>query len=328
MWHRLVFGLGLGLVLGAALAGCGFRSPAASGGGSDGGPGDAAIDSPGDGSSALPGCFGRWMNGTVAIDASAVEVIDELSTLGDDRNPWISDDGLRMYFSRDLGPPAFGDIYFASRTSATGTFSDPMPVAILNTLGKEGRVSLTPDERTLAISTERLSPGHLQIDMQTRNPGDPFETPTTTHLDAVNAAGTQRHDPFLTTNLLRLYFAADTVGPKFQLLVAERTTATGDFGAPVPVPGTPDASLNKGDPTLYVDEQLLVFSSFKMNATADLAYATRSSATGSFGMAMAIPTVNTDSNEFDPQLSADGCDLYFASDRGGRFQLFHAAITK
>jgi len=124
-----------------------------------------------------------------------------------------------------------------------------------------------------------------------------------------------------------LYFAADTVGPKFQLLVAERTTATGDFGAPVPVPGTPDASLNKGDPTLYADEQLLVFSSFKMNATADLAYATRSSATGSFGMAMAIPTVNTDSNEFDPQLSADGCDLYFASDRGGRFQLFHAAIA-
>jgi Tol biopolymer transport system component len=327
VWHRLVFGL----VLGAALAGCGFRSAASAGGG----PGDAAIDGSGDGSSALPGCFGHWMDGSVAIDASTVAEITELSSLGgDDRNPWISDDGLRIFFSRDFGPTlGNGDIYFASRTSPTSTFGLAMPYANLNTAGREGRVTLAPDELTLAISTERFSPGNpgnLQIDMQTTGQRDVFASPNIVHLDAVNAVGSQRYDPFLTPDLLRLYFAADTAGPKLQLLVAERTSATADFGTPMTVPGTGDTSVNKADPTLYHNELLLVFSSDPpgMSGNADLSYATRPSATADFGPPMKIPTVNMNSNELDPQLSADGCELYFASDRDGRFQLFHAQITR
>src|SRR5262249_30574888 len=137
----------------------------------------------------------------------------------------ISDDGLRMYFSRDLLPANTGDIFFTSRTSPTGTFASPVPVANLNTNGKEGRVTLTPDELALAISTERgSSQGHPLIDMETRNPGDMFASPNTTHLNAVNGVGTQRLDPFLTSDLLRLYFAADTSSQgTFQLLVAART---------------------------------------------------------------------------------------------------------
>jgi Tol biopolymer transport system component len=42
-----------------------------------------------------------------------------------------------------------------------------------------------------------------------------------------------------------------------------------------------------------------------------------------------IPTVNGASNDGDPVLSADGCELYFASDRnGGKYHLFHAEIAK
>jgi hypothetical protein len=329
VWNRLILCL--------VLAGCGFRSAGPSGngpGGLDGGGGpiDAASDGPGsgagDGSGAATDCWSHWMGGSVAIDPSTVHEIMELSSAGDDRNPWISDDGLRMYFSRDLGPPHNGDIYFTSRTSPTATFMPPVLVMNLNTDGKEGRVTLTPDELTLAISTERGNPGHLQIDMETRNPGDMFGPPNATHLNAVNGVGTQRFDPFLTSDLLRLYFSADT-GPssKFQLLVATRTTATADFGTPALVPGINDSSTNEGDPTLYQNEQLLVFSAAKQDA--DICYATRSSMTGDFGTAITLPTVNTGADEFDPMLSHDGCELYFASDRdaGGKFHLFRAQVT-
>jgi Tol biopolymer transport system component len=327
VWHRLGFGLVPGLVL----AGCGFRSSAASGGGSDGGPGDAAIDGPGsaagDGSIAPPGCFGHWMDGSVAIDTETVKEVMELSSAGHDLEPWISNDGLRMYFSRDLTPPGHGDIYFASRSSPTGNFGTATAVTNLNSTGHEGRAWLTSDELTLALSTAHDGP--LDIHMTTRGVGQPFGTPDNRHLAMVNAKGSMRFDPFVTDDLRRLYFSSDT-GPsgKWQLWIAARSTPGDDFGTPSLVPGITDNSFNYFAPALYQDEQLVVFSSFANNATADLYYATRSSATGSFGTAVQIPKVNTSSSEIDPVLSQDGCELYFASDRDAdhRFHLFRARI--
>ena len=331
MWHRLV----PGLVLGAALAGCGFRSSPASGGGADAGFGDGAIDGSGagDGSSATPDCWAHWMDGTVAIDASTVKEIMELSSTGHDLEPWISSDGLRMYFLRDLTPPGHGDFYLADRGSPTGTCGEATAVMPLNTPGQEGRAWLTSDELTIALSTTHDGP--LGINMTTRGAGQPFNTPGNGHMAMVNAKGTMRFDPFLTEDLQRLYFSANTgPGGKLQLWIATRTAAGDDFGPPALIPGINDNNVNELAPALYQGEQLLVFSSFPNNTPADLFYATRSSATGNFGPAAQvpqIPTVNTPAfSEIDPVLSADGCELYFASDRDTdrRFHLFHAQITR
>jgi len=280
------------------------------------------------GSSAPPDCFGHWMDGSVVIDGSTVKEITELSSTGQDLEPWISNDGLRMYFSRDLTPPGPGDIYFASRNSPTGTFGMATAVTNLNTTGHEARAWLTSDELTVALSTTRDGP--LSIDMATRGAGQPFATPDNSHLAMVNAQGSERVDPFLTDDLLRLYFSANTgPGGEFQLWIAARSTAADDFDAPSLVPGINDNSLNEFVPTLYRGERLLVFSSYPNNATVDMYYATRSSATGSFGTAAQIPTVNTSSNEIGPVLSHDGCELYFASDRDAdqHYHLFHARVT-
>lgn len=326
MWHRLVFGLVPGLVL----AGCGFRSGAsAGGGGSDGGPADAAGDASGDGPGSASDCWRHWIDGSVAIDASTVQEIMELSSTGHDLEPWISNGGLRMYFSRDLTPPGHGDIYSTSRDTPTGRFAAASPVVNLNSLGHEGRAWLTSDELTLALSTAHDGP--LDIHMITRTAGQPFGTPGNAHLAMVNAKGSMRFDPFVSDDLRRLYFAADT-GPsgKWQLWIAARATPGDDFNAPSLVPGANDSSFNDFAPALYQDERLLLFSSFPNNAPADLSYATRSSATDSFGTAVQIPTVNTGFSEIDPVLSQDGCELYFASDRDAdrHFHLFHARITQ
>lgn len=330
MWHRL----DVRLILGLVLAGCGFQAAASGHGPGDGGPGDAAIDGPGsgagDGSSAATDCWAHWMDGSVAIEPSTVKEITELSSTGQDVAPWISRDGLRMYFSRDGVPLGHGDIYFASRGSPTGAFAAATPVVNLNSPGEEGRVWLTsPDELTIAMSTTHDGP--LDIHMNTRAATQPFGTPDNVHLAMVNAAGTQRYDPFLTDDLLRLYFSANTgPGGKLQLWIATRATPGDDFGAPSLVPGITDSSLNESGPALYQDERLVLFSSFPNNTPVDLYYATRSRATDSFGAAARIPTVDTTASEIDPVLSHDGCELYFASDRdpGGHFHLFHAQITK
>jgi Tol biopolymer transport system component len=45
-------------------------------------------------------------------------------------------------------------------------------------------------------------------------------------------------------------------------------------------------------------------------------------------MAKPVPGVNSASNDGDPVLTADGCQLYFASKRnGGDYDLFVATMT-
>lgn len=330
------------LVLCVVLGACGFQSPAAGGGTSDAGVTDGpAIDGTGDapgdgpGSSGTTDCFQHWMDGSVRIDPSAIQDVTAVSGTGDNRNPWISDDGRRMYFSRDLGTQTQGDIYFTSRATTSQSFGAPTLEPNLSTNGQEGRVWLTPDELTVVQSTD--SGGPLDIHMITRAAGDPFGTPDGRHLGAVNLAGAQRFDPFVTANGLRLYLAASSgAGGRLQLLIATRAITTDDFAAPAQVPGTSGFGgtdlANLADPTLYEDERLLLFSAFPqgMGAHGDLWFATRSSATASFGPPTRIPTVNTGgADEFDPVLSADGCELYFASNRtGGKFHIFHAQVTK
>ena len=325
MWHRLL--------LCVALTGCGFESTAVNGGASDGGGSGSDGSGSGsgsDGGSTVTGCFAHWLNGRASINGTSVQEVTELTGTGNDRHPWISTDGLRMYFTRDQGLSSSSDIVSTSRTAVTERFEPPQSLANLNSSGREGRVWLTPDELALVVSSERSGP--LDIHMITRNPGQGFGSPNRDHLAMVNAVGTHRDDPFLTADGLRLYFSADS-GPagKLQLLIATRATTGADFGAPELVPGTRDNGINLSDPTLYQDERVLLYSAAPQGTTNfDLYYATRSSATAEFGPPSLVPAVNTLGLELDPALSGDGCELYFASTRkgDGKLHVFRAQVAK
>ena len=58
----------------------------------------------------------------------------------------------------------------------------------------------------------------------------------------------------------------------------------------------------------------------------NLWYATRSSASGTFGAPKPVPDVNGGTNDGDPWLSLDGCRLYWASDRSGDFDVYTGTI--
>jgi hypothetical protein len=115
-----------------------------------------------------------------------------------------------------------------------------------------------------------------------------------------------------------------------------RASVADDFVAPALVPGTSSFNApelaNLAGPTLYDDERLLLFSAFPQGAGAhsSLWYATRPSATASFGAPTQVPAVNAGgTDELNPVLSADGCELYFSSTRnGGKLHIFHAQVTQ
>ncbi|HMG24828.1 MAG TPA: hypothetical protein VK607_26000, partial [Kofleriaceae bacterium] len=164
------------------LGSCGFHSR------SGGVPDDAgAIDPQSDGPGSDAGdaapqpspCQQHWLDGTVSISGSSVEELLALKSGGDDRDPWISQDGKRLYFARSPGTKGGSDIYRTTRASPDDGFDDGSEVVNLNTTDQEDRAALTPDETLLVLSTNHnVAGGKAHIAIATRtNTGVEFGSP-------------------------------------------------------------------------------------------------------------------------------------------------------
>jgi hypothetical protein len=333
------------LALCVVLGGCGFHSrsgalpPDGDGSGSDG----SGSDGSGSGSDgAAADCLQRWLGSAPDLAFSTPQELTALGATGDEnRDPWISANGLELYFSRSGPGTAHGgdDVYLATRDSTAMDFPMTMvkPVDNLDSPDDEDRVALNGDETILVMSSNHGTSGNrFQIMVSTRTDvTKSFPSPSGSVQDLVAAVNTNDnyYDPFLTQDGLTLYVAPSIAPAPQQIRMATRT-AGGNFGASTLVPVINSGTSIDADPTLSLDQRIIVFSSTRnpmvagMGAT-NLWYATRSGATGDFSAPKLIPMVNSDQDDGDPVLSADGCELYFASTRdGGKYQLFHARMTQ
>jgi len=333
VWHRVA--------LCVVLWSCGFNSrPADNAGDADAGSGGVVDGAPppdapgtdagsGSGSGSAMDCLAHWRDGTVAITGQADE-LTSLKTTGLERDPWVSSDGKRMYFARNPGSSGDSDVYFATRSSVEQPFGNAANVTNLNSNDSDDRAALTPDELVLVMAHKDAGKARILITMRATM-SEPFGHADERHLASVNLDSADHYDPFLSDDGLRLYLAPNSgQGGRQEIKVAVRTAIDGDFIVPVDVVGINSSNTNNSDPALSHDELVLVFSSDRGSGSdGDLYYASRPTRTAAFGTPKLIPTVNTGSEEGDPVLSADGCDLYFSSKRdGNRFHLFHAKIAK
>lgn len=297
-----------------------------------GAPGDAAPDDAGAVDAATPtGCYAHWFNGDLAI-ATPVAVLPG-SLFVESRDPWISYDGFRLYLSRS---PAAGssshDIFLATRVSTGTAFATPTLVANLSSSSDDTRPSLTADEQLIALASTGVG-GQLDVVMAARpTTMQDFPSPSDIHLTQVNASAVPHYDPFLNADGRRLYLAPVSDSGQ-QIMVASRPDLDSDFAPPLPVGGIRDAASSDADPAVSPDERVIVFTSTRPGGLSpngtDLWYATRPDIQHDFGPPKLIPVVNTPtSNEGDPMLTADGCELFFASNRSRPvYQIFSAAIS-
>jgi Tol biopolymer transport system component len=279
---------------------------------------DASIDAP----PAPRDCFAQWLNGRVTFSMPA-ELMG-VNTTGTERDPWVSDDGFRLYFTR--GAAEHGDIFQASRQVASGAFSNVAKAVNLSTDSDDSRASLTPDEMMLALASNRRG-GGVEILISRDGSG----TPDGVHLDKVNEGGGDRFDPFLAANGTRLYFAP-TQPSRQHLALATRASTNDDFSMPIELPGISDKSNPDADPAVSRDERILVYSSQRNGGGFtgfNLWYATRADVESNFSAPKPIPMVNSNQDDADPMLSADGCELYFASNKGAtndNYNLYFARV--
>jgi hypothetical protein len=287
---------------------------------------DASVDAPDD--AASTGCLDEWRNGTVRL--SDPQTLASLTTAGDDRGPWISSDGRTLYFSSDRDGDT--DVYRADRTSPTFPFGPPTKLINLSVgTALDGGPSLTADETLLVLFSSRGST-RFEVYVTSRpNRSVDFGSPHQDHLAAVNGGTDDLFDPFVTADGRGLYLAPDPLGPARQrIVVATRLNTSSDFSEPVDVPGINISSGSSASPAVSIDERVIVFRSDRAGGLGqfDLWYATRPSAAQGFGTPVVVPTVNTDKDDADPMLSADGCELYFSSRRAGDYDLFVAHVVR
>lgn len=132
--------------------------------------------------------------------------------------PWISPDGLRLYYNTREDVAGEGRVYMTERSSRTQDFAAGTRVDIAGQVENHGYVALADDERTIYF--ESGSP--LQISRATRAAiGDAFGPPTL--VPQTNEATSNNGDPSLTADGKLLMWASTRNAGQFDLYSITRS---------------------------------------------------------------------------------------------------------
>jgi hypothetical protein len=126
-----------------------------------------------------------------------------------DHLPWTRSDELTLYFSSDRSGNL--DIWRSTRGSRADAFGAPVTVAELNTSANDNGATLTQDERTIVISSNRPNgAGDYDLYRAVRAAtAEPFSIPEP--LTALNTSATEA-DPSLSPDGQELFFVSTRNG--------------------------------------------------------------------------------------------------------------------
>ena len=311
-------------VVSAAILGCQLPLPDLAAG-RDAAAGDSASADGGDGAAADAGGDvgvtgdgdaggARCAAGSGSWKLGAIEWIAELSSPLIEGDPFLDADGLTIYFASTRDNNQW-DTFQALRSGFGAKFGGVSKLAIANSSASDVGYSLSDDRLTAFISSNRGG-GGVDLYRATREkPGDALSG-----FSVVTGASTSGddYDARLSSDGARLYYSIFNWPGRSSQDIALATASGGGFSAPQPLAGV-NSDAADASPSLTRDERLIVFASDRSGGAGgnDLWYATRSVAGGTFNAPAPMPVVNGADEEREPFISGDGCELFFASDRGG-----------
>jgi hypothetical protein len=169
-----------------------------------------------------------------------------------------------MYFGSDRTPTLGGtDIWRATRPSTEEGWSTPEHIIALSSPSYDSSVSVSDDELTLLMTSERGNPdGYREIFAATRaSTADAWPAPVKLAelLPDIPANAT---DPWLSADGLTVVFSTTRTGGAgdLDLWQATRPTRAAPFSPPVWIAG-PNTAARERDPWLAPDGRTLVYSS-------------------------------------------------------------------
>lgn len=230
------------------------------------------------------------------------QIVPELASNATDWAPSVSSDGKQMLFSSARAGTQ--DLYISTRSTPADDWSAPVPLPGLDTSSNQ------EDDPTMSNDLLEIYFGKNELRRATRsNASDPFGASDV--IVPGSAAFELVQGPELSSDNLRLYFSAGASSSK--LYVMERASLADEFTTfvEVEIASTDDI----GYPTLSSDGLELIVSQGVGSQDRDLFVSRRASIGDPFPAPVPIAELASDDEDWDPELSADGTTLWFASTR-------------
>jgi hypothetical protein len=141
---------------------------------------------------------------------SAQMVVPVIDTTAAEFNPWISEDGLTLYFTSNRD--GYNDIFISTRPSTTADFTKPVAVAELNSSGGDYMGALSSDGLEIFFGSSRdTNLGNDDIFHATRStPSGAFGAPT--KIMELSDASTDEYPTWLSADRCHLMFTSNRGG--------------------------------------------------------------------------------------------------------------------
>lgn len=256
----------------------------------------------------------------------APQRLDELAVDAKTDNPSLTADMLQIFFTSERdGDP---NIFTAERAKRDLPFGAAQRVDALNAPGIETSPAVSADGLTLWFASDRAGgQGDLDIWVATRTLRDgAWSAPS--NLAALNSDAKEIPRP-LGLHARVMPMASDRQEPNFyRIHFASRSAPSAPFDAPLPVEELVFDQESTVDGFLSDDGLTLFYVTGPAFGPADMFVASRRDVADPFEHVAPLEELNTASDERDPWLSPDGSTLYFASDRGGNYDIYVARVRR
>jgi WD40-like Beta Propeller Repeat len=287
-------------------------------------------------------------------------LVPELASSSRTDNPTLTGDLLEIYFTTDR-VSGNGDVWFATRTTATAPFGTPAPVTAVNTNSFETSSAISTDGLTLWFGSDRAGGVGAHDIWVTERATRTSAWSTPVNVVALNSPDDDIPRPPGEHGLVMPMSSTKTTSSNpsagnYQTYLAARATPGAPFGAPVAIPYLDYPDRSTVDGFLTDDGLTMFFSSAPLSEPADasvsaadagrtdggrtdggkttdagapnsdLFVAWRLSTSAPFSATQPLDDLNTGFDERDPWLSPDGTTLYFTSTRGGALNIYTATV--
>ena len=279
-------------------------------------------------------------------------IVAELASPSRTDNPTLTGDLLEIYFTTDR-VSGNGDVWFATRPTATAPFGPPAPVTVVNGDSFETSSAISGDGLTLWFGSDRVGGVGANDIWVTERATRASTWSTPLNLMALNSPADDiprppgQHGLVMPMASTKATGTSPGAGGNYQTYLAARPTTGGSFGVPAAIAELDYPDRSTVDAFLTDDGLTMFFSSAPVAepadaavspadagqtadagvANSDLFVAWRLSTSASFSPSQPLDDLNTAADERDPWLSPDGKTLYFTSDRGGVLSIYTAAVA-
>lgn len=256
-------------------------------------------------------------------------LVSELA--GGSENPTLTSDSLELYFTSsrpdrtgDIG----GNVWVARRPNPQASFDPPVDVAEVNTPDFETSAAISADGLTLWVGSDRPGgTGLLDIWRSTRaSRAATWSAPT--NVPELSSPSRDVPRPLGDHGRTMPLGSQRDTPDRYQTFLADRDSASTPFSTPRPIPELTAPDTSTVDGFLTDDGLFLLFSSAVGDKPADLFVASRASDSEPFSRSAPLRELNTEAEERDPCLSADGSTFYFVSNRDGPLNIYRSAVIR